>query len=84
MMEANPSTTGLLVAAIAALTAATPTAMAKAPSELGAPSAAMSGASSEALPLLAQSSQCINGYRTIHVVRGHGRVSQGVILRCRG
>ena len=84
MMRTNPSTTGSLVAALAALTVATPTAMAKAPSELGTPSAAMSAPSREPLLLLAQSSECINGYRTIHVVRGHGRVSQGVILRCRG
>jgi hypothetical protein len=83
MIRTNPSTTGSLVAAMAALTVATPTAMAKAPSELGTPSAATSGPR-EPLPLLAQSSQCINGYRTIHVVRGHDRVSQGVILRCRG
>jgi hypothetical protein len=34
-------------------------------------------------PVLAQSSPCINGYRTIHVVHGQGRVGQGVTLRCR-
>ena len=30
-----------------------------------------------------QAAECVNGYRTTHVVRGHGRTTQGVILRCR-
>ncbi len=39
-------------------------------------------------PVAAQSrvnpaSVCVNGYRTTHVVRSHGRDYGGVILRCR-
>ena len=36
-------------------------------------------------PILAQqSTPCIGGYRTIHIVRGQGRTGPGVIVRCRG
>ena len=84
-MRMNLTRSGTLLAAITILLFATATAMATAPPDIGtAASEARSGSSREVFPLLAQGSQCINGYRTIHVVRGQGRVSQGVILRCRG
>jgi hypothetical protein len=37
-------------------------------------------------PIFAQRarSECIGGYRTTHVVRGQGRSSAGVLIRCRG
>ena len=76
---------GILVLAIAAVTPTAATAMATASAGVDiAASEATSVPSRSALPVLAQSSPCINGYRTIHVVHGQGRVGQGVIVRCRG
>ena len=83
-MRINLSRSGTLLAAIPALLLTTATAVASTQPDIGTPaSAARSGSSRDTFPLFAQSSQCINGYRTIHVVRGQGRVGQGVILRCR-
>jgi hypothetical protein len=28
--------------------------------------------------------KCVNGYRLTHVIKGPGRTSGGVLLRCRG
>jgi len=76
---------GILVFAIAAVTPTAATAIATASAGVDtAASEATSVPSRSVLPVLAQSSPCINGYRTIHVVRGQGRTGQGVILRCRG
>ena len=83
-MRIIPSTSGMLLAATTALLLATATAVSSIQPDVGTPaSAATTGSSRDGFPLLAQSSQCINGYRIIHVVRSQGRAGQGVILRCR-
>jgi hypothetical protein len=76
---------GILILAIAAVTPTTATtAMAKASTGVDtAASEAASVPSRSTLPVHAQSTPCINGYRTIHIVHGQGRVGQGVTLRCR-
>jgi hypothetical protein len=76
---------GVLILATAVTPTMATTAMGKASAGVDtAASEAASVPSRSTLPVHAQGTPCINGYRTIHVVHGQGRVGQGVTLRCRG